>query len=484
MVVVPLHDPFPAQGAHGLLVPGSGETVSGEGAYAALVHGKVEPSVLGRLPSGPPLISVGNRPAAITIYVRLPPAGTHSNTHRYPIAIVGGGYRGILDSPSTRIRGLVSIADVAPTARALERGKRPTIRARADDHAAEHLARLDQRLTRTHDVRLWATLILVGSVLGGALLAFHFRSPYLGRAGVLAAPGVLAGSLLLSALAVTRPATVVPALAGITVGGALLVAVPRRLLPYALLALVIAYLVVFTGWTRISSLAAIGARPDGGGRFYGAGNLVETVLLTVSLEAAALLGRRAIPWVFLLTLVTVGWSKAGADGGGIVVLVVAFGVLAARVYAIRPTPRRVVLALVAGVLLVSALVGLDAASGSSHVTRAFRRGPISLAGELAHRIHISAASVASSWHAAAVFAVSIVALGVLATRRPRFPAGDALLAGVAVSLLVNDSPVDVASAGALSYAVLWAYERVREPAQDHVRADSVIPDAANISART
>src|SRR5207244_495950 len=116
--------------------------------------------------------------------------------------------------------------------------KRPSIRARTDDHAAEHLARLDQRLTRMHDVRLWATLILVGSVLGGALLAFRFRSAYLGRAGVLAAPGVLAASLLLSAVAITRPSTVVFLLAGITVGGALLVAVPGRLLPYALIALV------------------------------------------------------------------------------------------------------------------------------------------------------------------------------------------------------------------------------------------------------
>ena len=57
--------------------------------------------------------------------------------------------------------------------------------------------------------------------------------------------------------------------------------------------------------------------------------------------------------------------------------------------------------------------------------------------------------------------VSIAALIVLAIRRPRFPAGDALLTGIAVSLLVNDSPGAVASAGALSYAVLFAYEQVR-----------------------
>ena len=139
---------------------------------------------------------------------------------------------------------------------------------------------------------------------------------------------------------------------------------------------------------------------------------------------------------------------------------------------VRRPPRRATRVVLGGARRrrsrVAALVGLDAATGgSSHVTHAFRRGPVSLAGELAHRVHISAASRRPrAGTQAAVFAVSIVALVVLATRPPRFPAGDALLVGIAVSLLVNDSPGDVASAGALSYAVLWAYERVREPARD------------------
>ena len=487
VVVVPPFDlaQYAQRGAVGLFVPGSGETITRRAALASLVRGKVEPSSLGGIPGGRPLIGLSSRPGAITIYLSLPPPGRHANTRRYPVAIVGGGYRGILVSGSTRIAGLVSIADVAPTARALARGDRPAIRSRADDEAAAHLQRLDRRMTDTHGARLGATLILVGTVLGGALLAFGSRSPYLGRAGVLAAPAVLAGSLLLSALAVTRPAVVVPALAAITVGGALLIAVPRRLLPYALLSVLAVYLLVFTGWTEVNSLAAIGARPDGGGRFYGAGNLVETVLLTVSLEAAALLGRRWLPAVLALALITVGWSRAGADGGGIVVLLAAFGVLAARMYRVSFTLRRAVLAVVVGAAAVAAAVGLDAATGgSSHVTHAFRRGPISLAGELAHRVHISASGISSSRMQAIVFTVSIVALAVLATRRPRFPAGDALLAGIAVSLLVNDSPGDVASAGALSYAVLWAYERVREPVQNRGPADSVWRDAPRIAPRT
>jgi hypothetical protein len=293
---------------------------------------------------------------------------------------------------------------------------------------------------------------------------------------------VLAGSLLLAAVGVTRPWVVALSLVGLTIGACFALAAVRGALPWALVALVVAYLVVFAAWPEVNSLAAIGARPDGGGRFYGAGNLTETVLLTVSLEAAALLGPRWIPGVFALAVVTVGWSHAGADGGGIAVLVVAFGVLALRVYDVRLTVRRVVVGGVAAVAGVAAIVGLDAATGgSSHVTHAFRRGPVSLVGELAHRVHISAASVGSGPQEAAVFAVSIAALVVLWLRPPRFPAGDALVAGVAVSLLVNDSPGDVASAGALSYAVLWAYERVRQPTHAVARVDSVSGDAPSIT---
>jgi hypothetical protein len=487
VIVVPPFDPqtYAGRGAVGLFVPGSGQTASREGAIASLVRGKVEPSVLGGQPSGRHLISLGRRPAEITIYVALPPRGKHPNTKRYPIAVVGGGYHGILVSGSTRIRGLVSIADVAHTAVSLEHGRRPTIRARPDADAAADLARLDRRLRQNRDVRLWATLILVGSVLGGAVLAYGFRSAYLGRAGLLAAPTVLAASLILSALGISRAPTVVALLAVLTVCGSLAVAIPRHLLPYALVALVGVYLVVFTVWPEVNAFAAIGARPDGGGRFYGAGNLTETVLLTVSLEAAALLGRRTILPVLALALVTIGWSRAGADGGGIVVFLAAFGVLAVRMYGVRLSARRVALAIAAGSAAVAAIVGLDAATGgSSHVTRAFRTGPVSLAEELADRVHISAASVASGWREAAVFTVSIAALAVLGTRRPRFPAGDALLAGVAVSLLVNDSPGDVASAGALSYAVLWAYERVEKPAREPVAADSVPSHAPSVAPRT
>ena len=51
----------------------------------------------GGLPGGKPLIALSRAPGAVTFYVALPPPGTHHNVRRYPIAVVGAGYRGAAD---------------------------------------------------------------------------------------------------------------------------------------------------------------------------------------------------------------------------------------------------------------------------------------------------------------------------------------------------------------------------------------------------
>jgi hypothetical protein len=487
VVPVPHLDPaaYAARGAIGLYVPGSGTRASRAAAIASLERGKIENSVLGGMPSGRPLISLAQRPGRITIFVALPPPGTHPNTKRYPLAIVGGGYRGLLTSSSTRIPGLVSLADIAPTAVALDEGRKPVIRSRRDANAPATLERLDDRMTDAHAVRLAATLILVGSVLGGALLATLSGSEYVGRAGLLAAPAALGSSVLLSAAGATRPAVVGSLLAVLTVGASLLLALSPHLLRPSLVGLIAGYLVVLVAWPDVSALAAIGPHPDGGGRFYGSTNLTSGVLLPVALVAGSLAGRRGVVVVALLALLTVGWSRAGADGGGLVMMAAAFLVLALALRRERLTVRNVLLgigALAAGALL---LVGLDAATGgSSHVTRAVRKGPTSLAGDLGHRLQISWATITSNWHAGLVFAVAVGALAVLATRPPQTAPTKALLVGVAVSLLVNDTPTDVASAGALSYAVIWAWERARRLPRPESAGVTVRAHAGGISSRT
>jgi len=426
----------------------------------------MENSLVGGVPGGKPLISPATRPARITFYVALPPPGRHHNVVRYPIAVVGPGYRGLLVSSSTRLAGLVSVADVAPSLRALDRGERPKIRARPSNHPLAQLARLDRRLNDAHDARIPAMSVLAALMASFGLLALFTRSPLIGRAAFLVAPASAAIAVLLSAAAVTTPWVAVLLLALTVVVAALgAAALLRPRVPLALgLGALFAFLFAVM-WARPewNTLAVIGPHPDGGGRFYGLTNQVETLLLSPALVLGALAGLRALPVVALVVAAGVAASRIGADGGGLVVYLAGFLVLGLRVGRVPALRAAAATAVAAGAALL--LVGIDAATGgSSHVTDAVGGGPGSLAGDLAHRVHLSAASVGSTWNNALLFGASVAVLVWLALRRPRLPVLDALLAALAVSLVVNDTPTDVAGWGVLSALVLWAWTRSGEGA--------------------
>jgi cytochrome c551/c552 len=444
--------------AFGLYVPGAGGTVSREAAIASLRRGKVENVSLGGKPSGKILADVvsgiphraGPEPS---VYVELPPPGRHPNTRRYWVAFVGGGYRGILTSDSTRIRGLVAISDIAPTLVALQEGRSPPIRSEQDPDAAADLRALDTRLARVHQDRGWVFVTVVLTIFALTLFA--------PRAGALAGAAALAASLLLSWAGATRLGLVIPAMAALTIGLAVAGSFRRSVVPSVVAAFLGALTIVLAVDPELNSLAVLGARPDGGGRFYGIGNQVETVLLAPVLIAAAIGGLRWLLPLAALALVAIGWSKTGADGGGVLVFATALGVLAFRLRGLAWTPRR--LALVAATVLVVALafVGLDAAlGGSSHVTRAVGSGPDSLFGSLGHRLHLSWAAVTDRWFHGVIFLSCLAALVLMGTIRPRRATVDALLAGLAVSLLVNDTPVDVIGLGALGCWALVRWESV------------------------
>src|SRR5262249_35151306 len=163
----------------------------------------------------------------------------------------------------------------------------------------------------------------------------------------------------------------------------------------------------------------------------------------------------------MLALVTIGWSHAGADGGGIVVYATALAVLGLR---LRPEPltvRRLAIAAVAVVVLTFGFVGIDAAlGGSSHVTHAVGTGPGSLLGDLGRRLHLSYLSVTSSLGKGLEFAAGIAVLVAIAARFRGRPTIDAMLIGLVVSFLVNDTPVDVAFLGALGSWTLVRWEAV------------------------
>jgi hypothetical protein len=437
----------PAGGAQGLLIAGRGKTVSGADAER----------VLAKVPKG-------TCPCPITIYVTLPRERVH-NVRRYRIGIVGGGYRGLLLSDRTKVPGLVSLYDIEPTVEALDRGETPPLTSRPDANPEATLVKLDHRLNEAHDSRSAASYIVFGLVALFAVLALGLRSSFWGRAALLAGPVALVAVLALSGLDVARPRSVglallavvglgAPALAGLTR--------PRFVLAAALLAVFAVYAGVLAFSTETSSLAALGPHPDGGVRFYGISNQVETLLLVPGLLGAALLGVGLLPVVAVCVLVVIGASGLGSDGGGVLVFAAGYLFLWLRLRAVALTARNLVLAGAAAVGVGLLLVGLDAAvGGSSHITRTLGDGPGALAGELAHRWRVSLDGYVATWQATLIITFSLLVLVWIAFRRPRFATVDAVLVALAVSLLVNDSPRDVAAYGALSCAALRFWEETR-----------------------
>jgi hypothetical protein len=452
------------QAAHGLLVVGEGATVGRRGATASLLRGEMGNAIVGGgLPGGKPLISLARRPGQVTFYVALPPPGKHHNVRRYPVAVVGPGYQGVLTDSSTRLPGLISIADVARSARSLERGERPAIRSKPAGEPLAELASFDRRLQRAHDSRVAATLVLVGWLIVLCLAALVTRSPALCRAAFLVPSTCIASAVALSALGVSPSRAVLGvALAG--GGGALLGgALIRPRLPLALaLAALFAFLFAVM-WARPewNALAVIGPHPDGGGRFYGVTNQVETLLLPPALVLGALAGVTLLPLVGIVLAAGIATSRIGADGGGLVVYLAGFLVLWLRLRALPARRAAVATAVTAAAALL--LVGLDAATGgSSHVTKAVGGGPGSVLGDLGHRLHLSAASIAATWNNALLFALGIVGLVVLALQRPRSALLDAYLVALAVSFVVNDTPTDVAGYGGFAALGLWLLTRSEE----------------------
>jgi hypothetical protein len=460
VVVVPgleLRDlqPLVSRGAVGLLVPGAGPRTSRAQALAALERGKVRSSYLGGTPSGRELVRATTAPTAPStpaIVLGLPAAGDHANDRRYPIAVLAPGYHGLLTSRATRVPGLVSVSDVAPTAL----GGPDRLRWQPSSEPVEALHRLDVRVEANGDSRPLAALVAAG--LAACLLAVS------GSAAALAFATTLLANLALGLAGATETWAVVT-----VVALAVLVATPLAAwalrsigaIGIALAAVVAAYFVVLAIDPTAVALSPLG--PSQNGRFYGLSNLLSTLLLVPMLGAAALLGRRYGPWAFCgvgaLSLVTVSAGRLGADGGGAVVLVVGLLVLAAEQWELSPAPAALLAA--GAVALVAAGVGVDAATGAtSHVTRAIEGGPSRWAGDLADRIrvsvHAAGASPAAPLRAAVVVAgiAGLVALAWYAARLPRPERGlpVAFAAAVLVSLVVNDSPLEVILAGLLGCA--------------------------------
>jgi hypothetical protein len=442
------------EAAIGLVVPDAGPETSEQRARTALLHGEVRNSLRSDLPEGHALIEVSSirdiRGGPPMIVVGLPQGGEQPNNRRYPVAVFGNGFRGLLVSDSTRIPGLVSIADIAPTALGSDDG----LTWQAEGDASERLLDLDRRISENNDSRLPATLIAAGLILA---LAFIWP-----RAALLGFAAGLAANLALGVAGVSEPWVVLVVIGVAVAGGAPLLATVLRsgvAVGAALVAVLGAYLIVLGIDGPSVALSPFG--PTQNARFYGISNLLETLFLVPAIAGAALLARRfgaaAFSAVALLAFVLVAGSRFGADGGGAVVLAAGFAVLAVLLANARP--RAFALAGAAGLGVVALLVALDAATGgSSHVTRALAGGPRGLASDLADRVGLSFARLAASPIVAVIVALGVVLLALLVARtlRADLPLADraaplAFAAAVAVSLVVNDSPNDVVLGGLVGY---------------------------------
>jgi hypothetical protein len=429
--LVPPFDPatVAGQGAIGLSVPGAGPTVTRESALNTLLTGKVESSLTGGTPAGQLLIELGVGDPPDTLVV-LPPAGRTEN-RLYPIAVVDGPARGVLTSDSTRIPGLVSLSDVA-TGR---------LRSVVVDNPVATLDTLQRRIERNDRIRLPLS-VLAGGI---AYLTALFRPRFAPRVFLLA----LAGNLWL---------------AGWWLVG--LLAAAALVLPLGLAcgALLIAYLATLGFDPATVALSPFG--PSQAGRFYGVSNLLETFLLVPALLGAALLGRLGA-LAAGVAVVAVAGNRFGADGGGLLVLLAAYGALALLLLRVQITLTRALALGVAAVVAGVALVGLDALlGGSSHVTTALGGGPGTVLGDLGGRLEASARRTFTGIGPAFAALASLAAILWVAMRRPRFPITAALLVGLLVSLVVNDTPGDVLGMGGAAAFTLWRFEQFRSRTSD------------------
>jgi len=261
--------------------------------------------------------------------------------------------------------------------------------------------------------------------------------------GAPAAVGAaLVANLVLGAYPVGDTASRVALVGACTVAGALLG--PRRRTPLVLLMVgtLVAYGVMMIVQPWSLALAPMG--PELTSRFFGISNLLETLLLVPALVAASLVRRwPAFLAVGALSLAVIAENRLGSDGGGAIVVGVAFALLAVRK---AHLPRRYALpALGLAALVVLGLANLDAASSSpDHLRGALQGGVRGIAHVAANRVPLAYDRMLQQWWLVIPGFFAVV-IGIAAARTR--PAAYALCGAIVASLLVNDSPGPVLIAG-------------------------------------
>jgi hypothetical protein len=199
------------------------------------------------------------------------------------------------------------------------------------------------------------------------------------------------------------------------------------------------------------ALAPIG--PELTSRFFGISNLLETLLLVPALLGAKLLTERfgwlAFAPIAALSLATIAENRLGSDGGGAIVVGVAFAILAVRMAGARR--RYAIPALGAAAVVVLGLANLDAASSTpDHLRGALDGGYRGLLHVAANRVPLAYDRMIEQWWLLVpAFFVITVGIGAAWFARTRAERATvlAMLAALVASLLVNDSPGPVMIGG-------------------------------------
>ncbi len=401
------------------------------------------------------------------------------------IAIRGPGFRpGLLQSPTTRRAGVVSLTDVAPTILTILGKPIPaevTGRAMRSVTATGAPARalaLEREIIRAHDLRYPLTR---GILLLGALAALCATIAVATGAPRRARDAIHVFGLTALALPLTSFA------AGVLPGGsatpfvlAVLLAAGARAAfgrGWSIVAIVglsaVLPLVDLAIGEPLSYRSPLAYQIAGGGRFYGVdegvlGMVVGALLVAGAMTADRTRSRVALAGVFAAAVWLLGAPAFGSKFGAALTAVPALGVLALRLGGHRFTLRAAMIIAAATVAIAGAFVVVDRVGDSasrSHVARATAAGT-GYADLIARKLEATARiTFTTVWGPALVLFVAC--LGWLFVRhrllvdrgfwgRPHLRAAIvASLVGAAAALVVQDGGV-VASAMIMLYASVTA----------------------------
>lgn len=412
---------------------------------------------------------------------------------------------GLLRSSTTRRDGYVQLADIAPTVLELLgedapseiEGRSMEARSAARFERVDNLAdEIDAAERRDHLMPIVVpTIIAALAVLVGMALAGRLRgwSPPLLAPGSLIALGVVPATFAASHVPGVRGAGsfLLVTLALACMLGAVTWLVDRRrhgLGPMAAVGAIVGLFVidVLVG-APLQVNAAFGYSVAVAGRFVGVGNLAFALFAAAAIVLAGLIvdrfGERGVPWMvglFIGVVLVEGLPMLGADVGGVLSMVPAFGVTALLLVGRRVRLRHLVALATMGVATVVAFAFVDVARDESSRTHLARladhlvNGRWDAVGDsLSRRLQASFGGAELGAWAVVIALIVAVGLYALLVQRgavdPTHPLGPqpgpmtavavGLVVLAALGLVMNDSSIAVPTTMlivAAPAAVLWS----------------------------